>query len=413
MAAELWKGCYDALRDANDDPASGALVYFYAAGTSTAITVYSDSELSTPRTQPVTANAAGRFPPIYLPYVSYRVKVTDAAGVTIFDFDGVANPQPPDAGGGGGVVVTADQLPLTGDFIWRPGPAITRTGWVRSNARTIGSASSGASERANADCENAYKYLWDNFTDAECPVSGGRGASASADWAANKPIGTLDMRGYGIAGLDTMGNSAANRLQVSTTITTTLSTAAATVASATGLAVGMFANASTIPAGTTIAAISGTTVTLSTGTGVTAGSGTAVRFSFFPDAEVAGAKAGSPSTVMTSAELLPHTHTGTVAITGSASTFGYVTGSQAFNDVYTSITTANVGVAPGGTNVGSVTSNTLPVTTSVVNFVSNTASVSASGSVTGSGSFTTASTGSGLPLRTLQPTRLGTHYMKL
>lgn len=86
------------------------------------------------------------------------------------------------------------------------------SGWVRCNGRTIGNASSSATERANADTADLYAHLWTNFADAQCPVSGGRGASAAADYAANKAIGLPDWRGRAPFGLDDMGNSAAGRL---------------------------------------------------------------------------------------------------------------------------------------------------------------------------------------------------------
>jgi microcystin-dependent protein len=86
------------------------------------------------------------------------------------------------------------------------------TGWVRANGRTIGSASSGASERANADAATLYALLWGSYSDSVCAVSSGRGASAAADFAANKTIGLPDLRGRGLFGLDDMGNSAASRL---------------------------------------------------------------------------------------------------------------------------------------------------------------------------------------------------------
>ena len=78
-------------------------------------------------------------------------------------------------------------------------------GWVRDNARTIGSGTSGASERANSDCQPLFEFLWNNFTNAFCPVVSGRGASSLADWSANKQITTPDKRGCGIMGADVMG----------------------------------------------------------------------------------------------------------------------------------------------------------------------------------------------------------------
>jgi microcystin-dependent protein len=53
-------------------------------------------------------------------------------------------------------------------------------------------------------------YLWG--ADANLAVSGGRGASAAADWAANKTLTLPDYRGRTLAGLDDMGNTPSNRL---------------------------------------------------------------------------------------------------------------------------------------------------------------------------------------------------------
>lgn len=75
-------------------------------------------------------------------------------------------------------------------------------GWVLADDGTIGDAGSGATNRANADTEALFTLLWDNIADAYAPVSGGRGASAAADWAAAKNIqlGTVVGRALGIAG---------------------------------------------------------------------------------------------------------------------------------------------------------------------------------------------------------------------
>jgi hypothetical protein len=85
-------------------------------------------------------------------------------------------------------------------------------GWLLMDGRTIGSAASGATSRASADCYDLYVGLWASMTNTEAPVTGGRGASAAADWSANKPIAIPDHRGRVPAGKDDMGGSAANRL---------------------------------------------------------------------------------------------------------------------------------------------------------------------------------------------------------
>lgn len=67
---------------------------------------------------------------------------------------------------------------------------------------TFGNASSGGTIRANADTQALYIQLWDASSDADCPVSGGRGSSALADFNANKTITTPRAGGcvLGIAG---------------------------------------------------------------------------------------------------------------------------------------------------------------------------------------------------------------------
>lgn len=99
----------------------------------------------------------------------------------------------------------------TGDFKWRP-TAETLSGWVKANGTTIGSASSGATQLASASAEFLFSWLWTNCANTQCPVSGGRGANAAADWSANKTITVLDLRGTGIFGMDTMGGGASTNL---------------------------------------------------------------------------------------------------------------------------------------------------------------------------------------------------------
>ena len=86
------------------------------------------------------------------------------------------------------------------------------SGWVLASGRTIGSATSGATERANADCQPLFELLWNSMAQSEAAVSGGRGASAAADWSANKTIALPDYRGRTAVGRDNMGSSAASRM---------------------------------------------------------------------------------------------------------------------------------------------------------------------------------------------------------
>lgn len=99
----------------------------------------------------------------------------------------------------------------TGDLKWRLSGAIP-TGWLALNGQTIGSASSTATH-ANADAQQLYTFVYTNFSDTLCPVTGGRGANAAADWTANKPIKIPDAMCRALVNIDAEGGAAAsNRL---------------------------------------------------------------------------------------------------------------------------------------------------------------------------------------------------------
>jgi len=74
----------------------------------------------------------------------------------------------------------------TGEIIQTMNPVIP-TGWILYQNYTIGSSASGA-VYANANAQDLYEMFWDNYSDVICPVTGGRGASASDDFNANKPL---------------------------------------------------------------------------------------------------------------------------------------------------------------------------------------------------------------------------------
>ena len=73
-------------------------------------------------------------------------------------------------------------------------------GWLHIDGGAIGNAASGASTLARADAWALFEELWNNVTDAWAPVSGGRGASAAADFAANKTLGLTRTWGRAIGG---------------------------------------------------------------------------------------------------------------------------------------------------------------------------------------------------------------------
>lgn len=135
--------------------------------------------------------------------------VASAVTAGIYWLNGVdGNTTDPDAGGANwSPVAFLGGTMTTGDVKWRP-TAETLPGWVKANATTIGDASSGASQLASATAWPLFNWLWTNFSNSLCPVlPSGRGASSTADFAAHKTIGILDMRGYVQVGMDTMGGS--------------------------------------------------------------------------------------------------------------------------------------------------------------------------------------------------------------
>lgn len=92
--------------------------------------------------------------------------------------------------------------------VWQFALASAPTGWIKANGQTIGSAASGATGRANADTEALFTALWNDTTNTSLVIqtSAGapttRGASAAADFAANKRMPLPDLRAEFVRGLD-------------------------------------------------------------------------------------------------------------------------------------------------------------------------------------------------------------------
>lgn len=75
-------------------------------------------------------------------------------------------------------------------------------GWLMMADQTIGNAGSGATY-ANAAAQALYTLLWTNVSNTYAPVTGGRGASATADWTANKRIALTKVLGRALAAAGT------------------------------------------------------------------------------------------------------------------------------------------------------------------------------------------------------------------
>lgn len=190
------------------EPLDGGRLYFYEAGTSTPQSAYQDISLTIPWPNPIELDSGGNIPQLFFADGYIKIRLANSAGVTQLAADYVLV-MGPTAGVGAAPSVDATTILATGDLKARYATG-TLSGWVRANGRTIGSATSGASERANSDCEDLFLHLW--AEDSNLSVSTGRGATAAADWAANKTIALPDWRGRALAALDDMGNSAAGRL---------------------------------------------------------------------------------------------------------------------------------------------------------------------------------------------------------
>jgi microcystin-dependent protein len=258
--------------DANGDLARGALLYVYEANTSTPAVTYADFALGSAQAWPLPADGAGRLPAFYVDDGSYRARLTTSTGVAIFDEQAITAIGASSGGSGESASQDTTTLIQTGDTIW----VLTtgaRSGFVRCNGRTIGSGSSGGTERANADTQSLFETLWNNISDSFCTVSSGRGASASADFSANKTITTPDMRGRAPVGLDDMGNSAASRLAAGTPTTLASNGGSETVTiTANNLpththAAGTYAVATTITNCTNVIRNSGNDIEVSAGSG--------------------------------------------------------------------------------------------------------------------------------------------------
>ncbi len=188
--------------DSRGKPLSGARLFLFDGGTSTPRIGYRDSSLTTEHPNPILADASGRLPLIYLDDGFYRHRLTTKTGSLIFDDDGL--PVLSSTSGGSGTSVDPDSVFKTRDMKIRFDDQ-PLDGYARLNGRTIGSAASGATERANADTQSLYEELWP-FTNIA--VTGGKGANAAADFAANKPLVLPNAAGRAIFGMDDMGAGA-------------------------------------------------------------------------------------------------------------------------------------------------------------------------------------------------------------
>src|SRR5260370_3824263 len=146
-----------AFSNACGTPLIGGLLYFIQVGTvNSPQDSFQDTGLTLTNPYPLTLHTNGRIPNFYLANGSVHVRLTDANGVVQFDIPSMLVIGPSSGSGGGGsvdpttIASTGDvKFRFTGEFV---------TGWVKANAQTIGSATSGATQRANSDTQALFIY---------------------------------------------------------------------------------------------------------------------------------------------------------------------------------------------------------------------------------------------------------------
>ena len=171
--------------DQNGTPLAGGMLYFFLTGTDTPLNVYADPLLTTPLSNPVIADANGRFGTIWLsPSQAYDVQLFSAA-----------TPDNP-----------------TGVQIWALGPIGPAAGGAQSNvAGIIGEVRDFAGPQAAIPGQwyMCYGQAFSRTTYAALfAVIGTTWGAGDGSTTFNLP----DLRGRATFGVDNMGGSPANRV---------------------------------------------------------------------------------------------------------------------------------------------------------------------------------------------------------
>lgn len=241
--------------DVNGNPLSGGKLFTYEAGSLTPKATYKDKDATQANTNPIILNSNGEAD-VWLLAGSYKFVLKTSADVDQWTVDGI------ESGSGKldeslfqakGDIITAQsastpyRLPVgvngealiadsteTAGMKWAPLATVTAsvvtgslvdylgatapTGYVLASGKTIGNATSGGTERANADTQALFILLWNDYTNTILPIqdSAGapstRGASAILDFNASKRLPVPDLRGRVTVGEDNIGGTSANRI---------------------------------------------------------------------------------------------------------------------------------------------------------------------------------------------------------
>lgn len=162
------------FKETYDDgtPLANGKLWTYQAGSTTPLATYIDMDGNV-NDNPVILDARGEAD-VLIGDQSYKFQLLDENDNLIWERDNISIPQ-------------VQNGFSTGDIKFAL-KTIADTGWVLMDDKSIGSATSGATGRANADTQSLFNLLWTNVSNANAPVSGGRGATAALDWAADKTL---------------------------------------------------------------------------------------------------------------------------------------------------------------------------------------------------------------------------------
>ena len=103
--------------DSSGSPYSGALLYIYATGTTTALSLYSNSGLTTATANPMVADASGRFSATYCAETSFKAVLKTSAGVEIKSADPVYSIGASDAADAEDVAFDGDDIGFSSDNV--------------------------------------------------------------------------------------------------------------------------------------------------------------------------------------------------------------------------------------------------------------------------------------------------------
>ena len=216
------------------------------------------------------------------------------------------------------------------------GKTVADPGWVMMNDTTIGNGSSGATGRANADTAALFSAIWGSVSNDWAPVSGGRGANAAADYAANKTLALQKTLGRAIAIGGTGTSIAAGTNGDVDTTADTLTVLTNTSKWITGMPVVFALSSGTITgltSGNTYYVVRNSATLIKMASSLAnAQNGTVIDFTaksspvwtitYSTAARILGEHSGEDAHAMSSTELLVHYHTGTGLSNGGANGFG-------------------------------------------------------------------------------------------